>query len=150
MAQRLLVLACLIWAAIPLRLSGSCPRPASPCEELAKADQVFIAEVLDATSFPRIDEQGRPYPDGITNYRFNVLEGLKGVNTGEFRAQFYFGGGQDLDYFQPGGRYLIFANRSITGIYKSGCSLTREITKTGEREWLPPMREELRLCLKRP
>src|SRR5262249_10297731 len=143
MTQRLFVIVCLTCAATPLRLSATCQRPASPCEELAKADLVFIAEVLEATSVPRRDEQGRPYPDGITNYRFKVLEGLKGVNIGEFRAPFYFGGGQDLDYFQSGRRYLIFANRALTGIYKSGCSLTREITKTGEQEWLPPMRADL-------
>jgi hypothetical protein len=150
MAPRDLVIACLFWSAIPLTLNGSCPRPGSPCEELAKAEQVFIAEVLEATNVHRTDEQGRPYPDGITNYRFHVLEGLKGVNAGEVRAQFYFGGGQNLDYFQPGRRYLIFANRAATGIYKSGCSLTREITKTGEGEWLRVMREELRVCMKRP
>ena len=150
MTQRLFVIACLTCVAIPLRLDASCPRPGPPCEELAKADLVFIAEVLEATSVPRRDGQGRAYPDGITNYRFNVLEAFKGVNTGEFRAQFYFGGAQDLDSFQSGRRYLIFANRALTGIHKSGCSLTREITKTGEGEWLPPMRAELGLCLKKP
>ena len=148
MAQRQLVLACLIWAAVPLRLSGSCPRPGSPCEELTKADRVFIAEVLEATSANRTDEQGKPYPDGITSYRFNVVESFKGIDAGEFRAQFYFG--LELDGFQPGRRYLIFAKRAGTGIYKSGCSLTREITKTSEAEWLPSTREELAVCLKRP
>jgi hypothetical protein len=150
MTQRLLIIACLTFAAIPLRLGATCPYPRPPCEELAKADLVFIAEVLEATSVPRRDEQGRPYPEGITHYRFNVLEGLKGIEAGEFEAQFYFGGGKDLDSFTPGSRYLIFATRGKTGIYMSGCSLTREITKTGEREWLPAMRAELSLCLKKP
>ena len=77
MAQRQLVLACLIWAAVPLRLSGSCPRPGSPCEEL------------------------------------NVVESFKGIDAGEFRAQFYFG--LELDGFQPGRRYLIFAKRAVHG-----------------------------------
>ena len=131
------------------RLNAACPYPGTPCEELAKADLVFIAEILEATSIPRTDEQGRPYPDGITSYRFNILEGLKGIEASEFRAQFYFGGGQDLNDFEPGRRYLIFANRAGTGIYRSGCSLTREITKTGEGEWLPGMRALLSPCLKR-
>jgi hypothetical protein len=117
---------------------------------LAKTELVFIAEIFEAKSVPRTDEQGRPYPDGITNYRFNVLEGLKGIKAGEFQAQFYFGGGQDLHSFTPGRRYLLFANRTVTGIYRSACSLTREITSTGEREWFPSMRAELGLCVKNP
>ena len=148
--QRLLIIACLTCAAIPPRLSAACLHPGTLCEELAKADLVFIAEVLEATSVPRRDAQGRPYPDGITKYRFNVFEGLKGVKAGEFQTQFYFGGGKDLNDFAPRRRYLIFANRAVTGIYMSGCSLTREITKTGEGEWLPAMRAELGLCLKKP
>jgi hypothetical protein len=77
-----------------------------------------------------------------------VLEGLKGIKPGEFRAQFYFG--LELQSFKPGGRYLIFANRAVTGIYKSGCSLTHELPKTGDDEWLRRMRVELGLCLKKP
>jgi hypothetical protein len=69
--------------------------------------------------------------------------------AGEVRTQFYFGGGSDLDSFGTGRRYLIFAKRAVTGIYLSGCSLTREITKTSEREWFPGMRAELDLCLKK-
>ena len=91
--QRLLIIVYLTCVAIPTRLSAACPPPGTPCEELVKADLVFIVEVLEATFVPRRDEQGRPYPDGIANYRFNVLEGLKGINAGQFRAQFYFGGG---------------------------------------------------------
>jgi hypothetical protein len=90
-----------------------CPRPGSPCEELTKADRVFIAEVLEATSADRTDEQGRPYSDGITSYHFNVVESFKGIDAGEFRAQFYFG--LELDGFQPGRRYLIFAKRAVHG-----------------------------------
>ena len=145
-----LIIACLTCAAVPLRLSAACPPQRTPCEAVAKADLVFIADVLEATFVPRRDEQGRPYPDGIANYRFNVVEGLKGINAGEFRGQFYFGGGQDLDEFAPGRRFLIFANRAVTGIYRSGCSLTREISTTGEKEWLHAMRAELGLCLKKP
>jgi hypothetical protein len=84
--------------------------PPAPCDALTKADVVFVAEVLQATSVSRRDEEGRPFPDGTTDYRFNVLEGLKGIKAGEFRAQFYVG--LELDSFKPGGRYLIFANRA--------------------------------------
>ena len=58
-------------------------------------------------------------PEGTVTYRFNVLEGVKGIEAGEFRAQFYWGGGQDLDSFRIGSRYLIFATRTETGIYRS-------------------------------
>jgi hypothetical protein len=148
--RRVVIIAWLTCAAIPLRLSASCPHPEPPCNELAKADLVFIADVVESTDVPRRDEQGRPYPDGITNYRFNVLEGLKGIAPGEFRAQFYFGGASDLDSFRSGGYYLIFANRTRTGNYKSGCSLSREITKAVEADWLPQLQAELSLCLKQP
>ena len=151
MPQRLLmVVACLTGAAMPLSVGAECMVPGSSCEELAKADLVFIAEVLEATSVPHTNKQGRTYPDGIMSYRFNVLEGLKGIKAGEFSAQFYFGEGQDRDSFTPGHRYVIFANRATTGIYLSGCSLTREITKIGETEWWPTMRAELSVCLKSP
>lgn len=112
------------------------------------SDLIFIAEVLEAIEIPRADAQGRPLPEGITNYRFDVLEGLKGIEPGEFPAQFSFGAGQDLNSFRRGHRYLIFATRTTTGIYRSGCSPTHEITTTGEREWLPKLRTELGLCLK--
>jgi hypothetical protein len=147
-SQRLLLLLCLACAATPPGLSAACAPPGTTCEEVGKADLIFIAAVLEATEVPRTDAQGRPIPDGITNCRFNVLEGLKGIEAGEFRAQFYFGGGLDLNSFRPGSRYLIFATRTTTGIYRSGCSPTNEITKTGEREWLPKRRTELGLCLK--
>ena len=145
MTWRIVVLACFACAATPPKLSASCPPPGTICEQVAKADLVFIAEVLEATFVPRTDEQGRPIPEGITNYRFNVLEGLKGIEAGEFQAQFCFGGGSDLDEFKPGRRYLIFANRTTTGIYRSGCSLTSEITTIGERA-----RAQLAACVKKP
>jgi len=150
MTRGLLVIACVSCAAVPLRWGASCPSIPPSCEALAKADLVFIADVLEATSVPRRNDRGMPYPEGITNYRFNVVEGVKGIEPGEFRAQFYYGGGSDLNSFGLGLRYLIFANRAATGIYKSGCSLTREIRKTGEGEWLRAMRVELDACMKRP
>ena len=68
MTQRvLIVVACLICADLPLRVNAACRYPATTCEELTKADLVFIAEVVEATIVPRRDDQGRPYPDGITN-----------------------------------------------------------------------------------
>jgi hypothetical protein len=81
------------------------------------------------------------------NYRFNVLEGFKGIKPGEFRAQFYFGGSMDRDEFEAGRRYLIFANGAKTGIYTSSCGRSR---RTSEREWFPGVRAELDLCLKNP
>ena len=147
--RRLLLILCLAWAVTPPKLGADCAPPETTCAQVANADLIFIAEVLEATSYSRTDAQGRPLPEGITSYRFNVLEGLKGVEAGEFRTQFYFGGGNDLDSFHPGSRYLIVATRTTTGIYRSGCSLSREIRKTGEREWLPTMRMELDLCLKK-
>ena len=146
--QRLFVILCLVCVATSPRLTADCSPPGTTCEQVAQADVIFIAEVREATEVPRTDAQGRPIPEGITDYRFNVLEGLKGIEAGEFRAQFYFGGGKDLDSFHPGSRYLIFATRTTTGIYRSGCSPTREIASTGGREWLPQMRTNLGLCLK--
>jgi hypothetical protein len=148
--RQALIIASLACAAAPLRLSASCAPPPPPCEAVAKADLVFIADVLDATSVTRRDDQGRPFPDGITNYRFTVLESLKGIETGEFRAQFYFGAARDDDSFASGRRYLILANRDAFGVYRSGCSLTREIKKVGEAEWLPSLWTEFQLCLKKP
>ena len=148
--QRLLLIACLACAVTPPRLSADCAPRETTCEYVAKADLIFIAEVLEATFIPTLDAQGRPIPEGTVNYRFNVLEGVKGIEAGEFRAQFYFGGGKDLNQFKPGSRYLIFANRATTGIYLSGCSLTREITTIGEREWFPALRAQVAACLKKP
>ena len=146
--QRLLLIVCLAWAATPPTLGASCPRPGSTCEQVAKADLVFLADVLEATFVPRTDEQGRPFPEGTVNYGFNVLQGVKGIEAGEFRAQFYFGGGSDLDQFKRGGRYLIFATRTETGIYRSGCGVSQETIKADGREWWPTPREDLELCLK--
>jgi hypothetical protein len=150
MVKRLFIVACLTCAAMPARVSASCMQPGTICEELAKADLAFVAVVLGATHIPDRDDQGRPYPRGVTTYRFNVLEGLKGIQAGEFSADFYFNPGGDLDTFHTGRRYVIFAKRAATGIYLSGCSLTREITKIGEIEWWPAMHAELRACLKKP
>jgi hypothetical protein len=100
-SNRLLIIVYLTCGVMPLRVSASCPPPPPLCEQLAKSDLVFVAEVLGATSVSRTDDQGRPYPDGITTYRFNVIEGLKGLKPGEFSAQFYFGGGLDLCLKQP-------------------------------------------------
>jgi hypothetical protein len=88
-------------------------------------------------------------PEGVVNYRFNVLDGVKGIDAGEFTAQFYWGGGQDLDSFRTGSRYLIFATRTETGIYRSGCGGSRETIKADGREWWPTPREDVELCLKK-
>jgi hypothetical protein len=143
----LLIVACLTCADMPLRLSASCQMQGPTCEELAKADLVFIADVLEATFVPRTNDQGTPYPEGTANYRFNVLEGFKGVKAGEFRAPFYYGGGKDLDQFGAGQRVLIFANRAVTGIYGSVCGRSRPIS---QKEWFAPILAELDRCLKKP
>jgi len=147
--QRLLLTLCLAWAATPPRLSAICPQPGTTCEQVAKADLVFLADVLEATSVPRRNEQGGLMPEGIVTYRFNVLEGLKGIEPGEFRVQFYWGGGQDLDSFRTGRRYLIFATRTASGIYRSGCGVSQETIRADGREWWPTPREDLELCLKK-
>ena len=83
--QRLVLIVCLALASTPPRLVASCPQPGSTCEQVAKADLVFLAEVLEATAVPRRNEQGGLMPEGIVNYRFNVLEGVKGIEAGELR-----------------------------------------------------------------
>ena len=88
-------------------------------------------------------------PEGVVNYQFNILDGVKGIEAGEFLAQFYFGGGQDLDSFRPGSRYLVFATRTETGVYRSRCGVSRETIKADGREWWPTPREDLELCLKK-
>jgi hypothetical protein len=147
MTRRLSLILCLAWAATPPKLIASCPHPGTTCEQVAKADLIFLAEVLEATFAPTLDASGRPIPEGIVNYRFNVLEGVKGIEAGEFRAPFYFGGGSDLDQFTPRRRYLIFATRAETGIYRSGCGVSRETIKADGREWWPTPREDLDMCL---
>ena len=149
MSRRLRLLLCLALVAAPPKLSASCLHPGTTCEQVAKADLVFLAEVLEGTFVPRRNEQGGLMPEGIANYRFNILEGVKDIEAGEFLAEFYFGGGSDLDQFNPGGRHLIFATRTPTGIYRIGCGVSREMIKADARVWWPTPREDLELCLKK-
>jgi hypothetical protein len=94
-----------------------------------------------------VDEKGRPFPEAIDQYRFNVIEGLKGVKAGEFWALFYTG--LEKDSFKPGARYLVFANRRVTGAFISGCSLTRELRSADDEKWYRGLMLELRACVKK-
>jgi hypothetical protein len=107
---------------------------------------VFVAEVLDQTTYRREDEQGRPYPESIRQYRFKIIEAIKGIKTGEWWALFY--AGLDLDSFRLGGRYLIFANQRPTGAFTSGCSYTRELRGLEDETWSRGVMLELSVCFK--
>ena len=121
----------------PIRLTAACPEPPPPCDALAKADVVFVGEVVDLSIFMNTSQ-----PEAIHQYRFNVIEAFKGVKPGELWALFY--AGLEKDSFVMGTRYLIFANRRATGAFVSGCSLTRQLRglDTGE------LGSQLRACPK--
>jgi hypothetical protein len=126
------------------RLEAICALPPPSCEALAKADVVFVAEVVERKIYDeRSPSEAGHFPQGIHQYRFDVIEGLKGVQPGELWALFYWG--LELDSFRPGSRYLIFANRRATGVLISGCSLTRELPPKGDDKVLT----EIRACAKK-
>ncbi len=75
MEMRLLTLACMVGLIGPIRLSAACPEPPPPCEAMAKADVVFVGEVVELSIFMNTSQ-----PEAIHQYRFNVIEPFKASN----------------------------------------------------------------------
>jgi len=120
MEMRLLAVACMVGLIGSVRLAAICPAPPPPCEALAQADVVFVADVIELTVFAN-----DRLLEGLHQIRFDVIEAFKGVKPAELWALFY--SGLEKDSFARGVRYLIFANRRPTGAFVSGCSLTRQL-----------------------
>jgi hypothetical protein len=143
MWMRLAAAVCLVVSGGPIRVTAACV-PAPPlCEAAARADLVFLGEVLEETTYVEHTERGS-LPQGIQAVRFNVIRAFKGVEAGESWGLFYFG--VDARSFKPGARYLVFAHRRATGASVTGCTLTREITRADEDAWFRTGAVELGAC----
>jgi len=142
---RLLGVAYLILSGAPVRLTASCERPPPVCEAAARADVVFVGEVLESTVYAQQSDTG-PLPQGIQAVRFNVIRAFKGVEPTEWWGLFHFG--VDANAFKVGARYLVFAHRRATGAFVTGCTLTREMRRADEEAWLRAEGVELGACLK--
>jgi hypothetical protein len=128
------------------QLDAACPSPPPPCEKLAKADLVFVGEAVGLVRNREIGSNGLPRLLGIDQYRFNVTEAFKGVTLGDFWALFYYNPGSDTDSFDAlNRRYLVFANRTVTGSFIAGCGWSRYLWRKEEESAV----EEIRACVKK-
>ena len=127
--------------------SLKCETPPPLCEAATRAELVFFAEVLELTTYAEMTERG-PIPQGVQAVRFNVIQTFKGLKLGQWWGLFYFD--VEAKGFKQGGRYLVFAPpRRPTGVFNTGCTLTREMEKPAEEEsWLRTGAVELAACFK--
>ena len=135
--------------AAPASVRAACLPPPPLCQAAARADLVFFGEVLETTTYPERTEAG-VLPQGIQEVRFNVIRPFKGVGPGESWGFYYFGLDRSVEAngFRSGARYLVFAHRRATGAFMTGCTLTREMARTDEEEWLRVGAVELSSCPK--
>ena len=145
MTRKLLVSLTLTISVLSPQLGAICPTPPVACEKLAKADLVFVGEVVERINYREYGANGGPIPRGIDQYRFNVTEVFKGDIPADFWALFYYNPGSDTDSFGPGRRYLVFAHRRVTGAFVAGCGWSRELRPSDDESGLV----ELQMCLKK-
>jgi len=144
MTMRLLTAALIAFSSVPVRLTAACPQPPPVCESLAKADLVFWGEVLDVIFYAQMTASG-PLPEGLQAVKFNVITPYKGVKAGEFWGVF----ARDTNTVGFGrGRYLVFAHRTMSGIFSDGCTHTRPDNDTGNRQLIERQMAELVACPK--
>ena len=125
--------------------SAMCEPPPPLCEAAARADVVFFGEVLEQTTYAEYTERG-PLPQGIQAVRFKVIRAFKGGMPSQWGLFYY---GVEAKSFKDGARYLVFAHRSATGAFQTGCTLTRELEKAADEEsWLRWDAVELAACFK--
>lgn len=142
---RLFVVASLVMSGSPIPVRAACLPPPPLCEAAARADLVFFGEALEATTYSQHTERGL-LPQGIQAVRFNLIRPYKGAEGSELWGLFYVD--VESKSFTPGARYLVFAHRRVTGAFVTGCTLTREISRDAEAEWLRAEAFELGACLK--
>ena len=142
------VIACIGFLGSPTGASNVCLPPPPLCEAAASADLVFFGEVLAQTDETKRSERGAVPVDGVQAVKFNVIQAFKGVETGELWGLFYIG--FDAPPFKIGARYVVFAHRRATGVFVTGCTLTRELSKLGEAAWARTDAAELRACTGKP
>jgi hypothetical protein len=107
-------------------------RPA--CEAAWRAAAVFAGEVLEIAAVDPKTDRSRA---GHLRVRLRVLEPFTGVDSAEvevYTAEHTIGCGYR---FSRGGRYLVFAHRSLDGpLSVSGCSSTKELRFNGDHKYL--------------
>ena len=130
MTKRLLIAALLAFFSASVRLMAACPPPPPVCASVAKADLVFLGEVVDRTFYAQMTPSG-PLPDGLQAVKFNVITPYKGVTVGEFWGVFFRN--TNTVGFGPG-RYLVFAHRTEHGIFSDACTHTRAYDSMGNRQ----------------
>jgi len=129
-----------------VNLSLKCETPPPLCEAATRAELVFFGEVLEQTTYAEMTERG-PLPQGVQAVRFNVIQAFKGVKPAQWWGLFYFD--VEAKAFTKGGRYLVFAPpRRATGVFNTGCTLTREMERRDEESWLQTGAVELSACFK--
>ena len=148
MNRSFLAAACLILAGETVHPTVSCPPPPPLCASAASADLVFLGEVLSVTDYVEQTERG-PLPQGIQAIRFNVTRPFKAVTSGESWGLYYYGQGGESTPFKKGARYLVFAERRVTGAFVTGCTPTRELSSADEDEWSRSGAAQLQACFKR-
>ena len=126
------------------RVTAECPTPPPLCESAARADVVFLGEVLQVITYVEHTKGG--LPQGIRAVRFNILRAFKGVEPTEWWGLFYFD--FETGSFTQGARYLVFAERRATGAYVTGCTLTRELTTNDQDAWSRTEAAKLGACFK--
>ena len=143
----------LLVAAACLISAGGSGRPVASCEPLpplcgsaARADLVFFGEVLSVRTYAERTEGGQ-LPQGIQEVRFNVIRAFKGVKTGEAWGLYYFD--SESAPFKTTARYLVFAERRLTGAFVTGCTPTRELSSADEDGWSRNGAAALQACFKR-
>jgi hypothetical protein len=142
MTMRLLTAALIAFWSVPIRLIAECPMPPPICESVAKADLVFYGEVLDVIFYAQMTAAG-PLPDGVQLVKFNVITPYKGVKEGEFWGVFFLN--TNTVRFTRG-RYLVFAQRTTSGIFSHGCTHTTADDDTGNRQLIERQMAELVAC----
>jgi hypothetical protein len=145
---RFVTVVCLSLTGAPAVPPVVCEPPLPLCEAAARADVVFLGEVLEETTYVEYTRKGKvpgPLPQGIQAVQFNITQAFKAVQPTAWWGLFYYG--VDAQPFTPGARYLVFAQRRATGAFVTGCTRTREIGRMENEAALRAETVSLDACL---
>lgn len=127
----------------------SCIPPGSPEEEAARADHVFVGDVVSVRPIETLSWWRRfsirigltdPEPEGPPEYTvsFRDVQAFKGARAGEFTVRTTDSGGLCGYPFKAGERYVVYAREHRGAPYAGICSLTGPAAES--RSGLPWLR----------
>jgi hypothetical protein len=116
-------------AAVNHAFACSCMMSGPPCQATWTADVVFAGSVVSIEPFDH-ETLGAPYQSQLV--KFNVERGFVHAAAGPIEIVTGMGGGDCGYRFKTGGKYLVYASKTGSGLSASICSRTRPIAEAQE------------------